>query len=296
MKKFFISLILICAVISSCNKIEIGNGAKLRGFYQETYDGQIPVEIWKWDRNTLNAIEYYKYGELEFKEIFTYNKDGNIAHVDLIYVEGLIHTSPFDTRYKYEYSDNGQLSKIKHYDIGDFLLGEYTFKYTDNKISEIGYVSALRNRSNDMLKYSFNPIKRIVTEDFIKELDKTSNNRSNYEWILSIEWNGDNISKVETPFMGSESTLTQEYSYDDKLNPFYHVFNRDVISSYQSDILPASKNNIVKITSTYKNFEEFNYITKYEYEYEDDFPIKRTYSYILYPNYTVTDIHHYEYE
>lgn len=287
-------------MMSSCKKSEIGNGAKLSGFYQETYNGQIPIEIWKWDGNVLNEIEYYKYGELEYKENFTYNKKGNIAHVDIIYEYGLIHTHNYDTRYKYEYSDDDKLSQIKHYSTGDFLMGEYTFKYTDNKISEIGYVSALRSIPSDVSKYSHNPIKRIVTEDYLKELDKISSSRSNYEWRLNIEWNGDNISKVETPLIGSgntiESILIQEYYYDDKLNPFYHVFNKYVEASYTSNYIPASKNNVVEIISTYTNLEEFNDITKFEYEYDGDFPTKRTFTDTLFPNQTYIDIRHYEYK
>lgn len=266
-------------------------------------DGKMLREVWRWNNDVLQSIDYYIYGQRDHTEEFSYNDNGQVERIDIfsenVYIE-----------YKY---DGSKLSTATYYASGSMTI-EYNFTYKDDIISEIKIMN-FGGKINDsyLMKGRHNPIKIIFRENDCQAIQKIITNLGNRgEVLMKLSWKDNNVSKIDLT-SGSYRRIA-ECKYDDKSNPFknyYDLYDADVdflegvaeVGSYYT----FSTNNIteVRCTTTDEDGETYTDVVKYSYSYEGGFPTvqRYTYSYEEYDWYedeydTVTETvsTYYEYE
>lgn len=271
---FVMTIVAMFAMMISCGEeSNIGNGAKLSSTYNKIlYDDSSTVivhEAWTWEDNYLKQIEYYDYDNLgewvvSLTEKYSYNDKNQLARID--YKSNHIYYCEF------EYVDD-KISNIKYYDkLGHYLNECVSFIYTGDKVTrlEFTYGYKMNNRG-------FNPIKMLLTEDAFNDIKMVlDNNNSRGETdIIDIEWDGDNVSKIEWPHGELLGSYIMEYEYSSKLNPYYNLFTSSVLLSYASNSVPASKNVVTRIIKKDTYPVEYIDTIEYTYRYEGDYPVER---------------------
>ena len=226
-------------------------------------------EAWTWEDDYLKQIEYYDYDNLgewvvSLTEKYSYNDKNQLARID--YKSNHIYYCEF------EYVDD-KISNIKYYDrLGHYLKECVSFIYTGDKVTrlEFTYGYKMNNRG-------FNPIKMLLTEDAFNDIKMVlDNNNSRGETdIIDIEWDGDNVSKIEWPHGELLGSYIMEYEYSSKLNPYYNLFTSSVLLSYASNSVPASKNVVTRIIKKDTYPVEYIDTIEYTYRYEGDYPVER---------------------
>ena len=123
----------------------------------------------------------------------------------------------------------------------------------------------------------FNPIKMLLTEDAFNDIKMVldNNNSRGITDIIDIEWDGDNVSKIEWPHGELLGSYIVEYEYSSKLNPYYNLFTSNVLLSYASNSVPASKNVVTRIIKKDTYPVEYIDTIEYTYRYEGDYPVER---------------------
>lgn len=221
------------------------NMKKIKRIYRS--DGR-SEEIWSWNNDKLQTIDYYWGGDYDGTSTYSYNSNGQLTRIVCKIYE-------YYTYYELEYNNN-RLSKIIESDEDDEQV-IYTIKYNGTKISEVEaafpYGYYMRTASHSKEKH-INPLKMFLPEKVCQSLNKRSSRISsadNVTVIMKFEWVGDNISKSEVTENGydyeyEEYYQWQEvivYKYDNKINPFYNrIVAYDGIESYFYKNI--SKNNI----------------------------------------------------
>ena len=98
---------------------------------------------------------------------------------------------------------------------------------------------------------------------------------------MNLTWTGSNVTKVEATqeFFGFEQhiniTSVTQYTFDKKKNPIRYFVGAMLGNSDVSNLY-FNQNNILTGTSTVQGSVESFITEKYEYEYEDDYPVKVT--------------------
>ena len=243
-------------------------------------------EIWNWDGKMLKSITHYNdKGELMYTENYEY--DG----------KRLVSVS-WGTAGRYTISyDKGKISTIDGYN-GTEKMITYVFSHENGKVTKIAVTDY------DAKKAATNPLPINIFRFFIpnanirslKEMMASIQSNSDTKEIesydINFEWTGNNISKM-TMLKGAFTT-TANYTYDNKTNPFYSLFD---ISEY-SYLQIMSKNNVTRMVAENSNnvHEERDYI----YTYEKDIPTMQTCSYKMadgeHARYSISDIYTYEYK
>ncbi len=87
--------------------------------------------------------------------------------------------------------------------------------------------------------------------------------------VTKLTWEGDNIVKAELVTLAT--TLTTDYTYDNKINPLYGLFGQGFYSTPQNFF--SANNILTEIT-------EMPIIgvttSEHTYEYDSDYPVKET--------------------
>lgn len=271
---------------------------RISKIYRDYGDGKELMETWKWNNNILQSIEHHSfYGD--WTEEFTYNKNGQIERVEDFlggeYIE-------------YEY-DGDKISKALMYEEGT-IYGEYNFKYTDNKITQIegigySYYNFRNRNANRLMSEGYNPIKMLLTEKTYKVFEELVNNPINRGGDIAIKltWKDDNVSKIELKV--DSYSIVVDLKYDDKSNPFrncYILYGPGEIEGvvYDGEFIMFSTFSVNNITEErwVENDEgdKYTWLVKNSYTYDGMFPIvQRT---ILKDEGGDTDtvVFHYEYE
>lgn len=241
----------------------------------------IQIEHDYWPYNFLykgNQLEKIEYGDVEV--IFTYNK------------------SLYD---KIEIKENGQNDLIITVDQRD---GDNITKFTLEAFyenSNLNYLSKRKNKTDDAIAISsIEPILQIILpNNFIDFLSKSIDKKKqkamvSEKYTIELKYDKNNI--IEQKFTDSDGyEETYIFTYDNKKNPYYKSIHGTIEGIGEGTTFIQSENNI---KSMYDK-ESPEDITKYDYEYDGDYPVKRTekYSYTgdVYSS-EYTYIYYYEYK
>lgn len=170
----------------------------------------------------------------------------------------------------FEYNSSGLVSKSSRYDQDNKLTDELTIvRNGDNLITSTSFGSPNGIKFTRTFKY--NEMKKLVSED-------------NRNFSVNFEYGNDgNISKTKTVSKSSQNTTEATYKwisdnlstitystgvasftkYDDKSNPFYQLYIKDLgISGIFISPENWSKNNIISLKSS------AGYTYNYVYEYD----------------------------
>ena len=265
---------------------------KISRIYEDDGDGKKLREVWRWNNDVLQSIDYYSSGELDYTDEFSYNDNGQVERVDCFSNNEYIE-------YKY---DGSKLSTATIYRSGS-MSGEFNFTYKDDIISEIE-IMFFGGKINDsyLMKGRHNPIKIIFRENDCQAIQKIITNLGNRDGaLMKLSWKDNNVSKIDLTF-GSYRNIA-ECKYDDKSNPFKNYY--DLYAGFDiaegdaggGSYFTFSTNNIteVRYTETDEDGETYTNVVKYSYSYEGGFPTVQRYTY-SYEDYTETTSTYYEYE
>ena len=252
---------------------------------QETSKPKMLREQWNWEEDLLKSIEYHTLGydnyyNVYYEDTYTeyYEYDGN--RLIAINWGG-------DTHYSISY-DHGKISTIQLFwnSDSDEPSETYEFTHKNGKISEIKfYEGSYETRP----AYTMNAFRFFIPgatmESFVKVMDKvrsTMDAKNTDPSIIQFEWEGDNVKKMT--YINSGHTDVIEYTYDNKLNPFYGLFNMEEFGNKPF----LSKNNITSDGSC-----------EFTYTYKGRFPATQTcYNTITYGNEREisTSVYYYDYQ
>ena len=175
----------------------------------------------------------------------------------------------------FAYDDVRKYAEYKQYDnaadqtSGTRITFPYSFPNQDFSTTIYTFSSTIPNYYNpvDEVRYTVDPLLpshlRSVTRYFM----------STQRDVRVYDYRGDNITKG-TFSTGRISLGDKAYEYDDKINPFFGSTDPDL-----DDIQRFSRNNVVKITSSYPPIAGgyADQVVTYQYEYnQQGLPTKRT--------------------
>lgn len=258
------------------------NMRKIKRIYRS--DGN-EEQIWSWNNDKLLRIDYYWGGDYDGTATYSYNSNGQLTRIDC---------NIYGSYYYYECKyNNNKLSKILGYWGDEEEI--YTLKYNGAKISEIEmtrtYYDYKKTASHSKEKH-INPLEMFLPKEVCQSLNKRTSRISSADsdtGLVKLEWNGDNISRLEMTASGYEDdgeyVKVQSvivYRYDNKINPFYnHLEVFDGAYSYFFENI--SRNNIKyeQETETESWSEDgitwesdtYEYESTYEYTYDGEYPI-----------------------
>ncbi len=221
------------------------------------------TQSWTWDGKLLKSINNYNNdGSLNYTVNFTY--DGK----QLTKIQNAATNEYCEMTY-----DGSKLTKWEVYD-GTTLEMTATVTHDGKKVSKIDLVYYDTDKKNlGFINNITEMLMPIYTPATAKVLNTVATKGSSSE-SLTFTWDGKNISKVES--VDEEGTLTIEYTYDEMKNP-YQGFVMALMGYDYSGW--GSQNNVVSETSKYSDGESYTY--NYTYEYDDKWPVTKTYNYTL---------------
>ena len=216
------------------------------------------VATYNWDGKLLHDITTISElsGEGFSKETFTYDSEKRVSEV----------TSQTDylTTYKFFYN-NKDLSKVE-VTIGNDIADEYLFTKIDGKVTEITH-TPLRGAGK---KGNYSSLNHFFPVQIVNAMETAANNTEKGESsVTRLTWEGNNI--VKTEMEATITTLTTEYTYDDKTNPIYGLFGQGFYSTPEAIF---STNNILTVTTEMPVIGAL--VTTHTYEYDGDYPAKET--------------------
>ena len=241
-------------------------------------------EIWNWDGKLLKSISYYDSdGELSYTETYGYESKRLAT----------ISTGSSD-RWNLNY-EKGKLSSMEYYE-GTEKVCSYEFMHDNGKISEVR-LTEFGGKKSATAKFPVNALRFIIpsanTENMMKAMAKINERHTTkdvYTYSIKLEWDGKNVSKVT--YVDGAYTSTYEYTYDEKLNPYYGLFDIEEVGFTEM----LSKNNVTRYVNREDDYyEEQNYV----YTYDGKIPTMQTHSYTHtydYNRYTYSYTTYYEYK
>ena len=159
-------------------------------------------------------------------------------------------------------------------------LEEYTFKRSGNKIVEIT-ITNVSSKAN--VGKVFNPLQFVLPIDVANCIIE-SKSKNPFE-IFRITWDGKNITECEQTGADNVTVMKNYWKYDNKTNPFKGLPMDELQELY-------SANNVVESRIVYPDNTEQVY--EYSYEYDGEFPVKRTWADLFYSTRTYTVTYFYE--
>lgn len=267
MDKNFIVLIVVAVFsvlgFSSCQKEGVYKPKeRITGiYYADSETDKYLVQKWTWDGKKLSNIAHD-----DFVQIFKYDSKKRIERVEI------------GANYYVQYKYNGNMLETMELYEDNRLEESATVHYERDKIDKIEFYSYYYSKSSPQ-KISLLP-KHILNK--IMPYTEKSESPTNIEVVtLELTWEGDNVSKskmnctynyedydydenwepIVTLYKCYEE-VSIDYSYDDKINPFYgfknfwfiYAYDFDFDYEYEMEIGSyLSKNNIVSETFIYKD-------------------------------------------
>jgi hypothetical protein len=288
MKRILSVLFIACVAMLfvSCQKEGVYNPSKkISKIYYTSYSGIKSLEqVWTWNKdNTLQKIDYYDDGAIDYTYNFTYEK------------KRLVRMNDYANNCYVEYKYDKNLLKEANYYVGGTLCDAYTFTYKNGKIVKVtdNWIG-----SKGGAEKAINPLRFIFSEELCDAIDQSQKRMGNVGgkatlvYVYELTWDKDNVSKMVTTVSGSSATQTYEMSYDKMNNPFYRAY----LDFYFEDNASSgclSKNNITRIEA--REVEEDGDVwtgsVNYEYTYEGKYPTSLRYA----NNYGISSLTEYEY-
>ena len=243
-------------------------------------------EIWNWEGKVLKSISYYNSeGRLDNTENFEYDGKRLVA----------ISREGESDRWVLNY-EKGKLSSMEFFE-GSNKMISYEITHDKGKISEMK-LNFFSSKKAAMAMFPMNALRFFIpaasTENMMMAMAKITEKHTTkdvYTINIKIEWDGKNISK-EIFSIGTD-TDTYEFTYDQKLNPYYGLFD---IGENSSEVV-MSKNNVTQYV--HRDSDNGYSEQKYTYTYDGNFPSTKyeTYSYGAdIDRYTYTNTYYYEYK
>ena len=167
---------------------------------------------------------------------------------------------------KFEYDDRNRVLKIETIKNGSISSIE-NWEYTGGEISKITETTHEENETNVFI-YTFTRENGKITK-----INCEKNGESYY--VSPLTWENENIKK-RTYFYMNGNFAEDEYTYDNKVNPYYHCPNFSMGAEY------LSKNNV--LTWNMEIQQEKSSMTNIEsdsYDYNGDYPITKKRKWVI---------------
>lgn len=255
---------------------------------QEISTGKNLSEEWTWTGDKLSRIDQFSpTGELESSNIFTYDGDvlvrtdyGDNSHTDFIY-------------------DGKKISEIKNYE-GDVLSSVLAVTKRDGKkITEMTATTYPTTQPNSKTTHQLQNVLGLLIPESAAECiahaakQHVATKGDPLVSNITLTWTGNNITKIEAT--DPSANMYMVYAYDNKKSPTKGFI--DYLTGYISMNEWGSKNNSILDSIVAYNQGEMYYNTcaRYTYEYDGDWPVKRTYSTVV-ESASATSIRYYEYK
>lgn len=268
----FVALPLVVCVMAGCKKEgKLNTKQKIDKVFREEsmmmggemlyHDAESLSEEWCWDGKELYRIDYYV--NHQCSENFFY--DGKQIVRTTVPAYGIENRLHYDGR---------ELERIESYIDGEL---DYTilFSHDDGKISEMRWIYSTsetsENNNNPLLDKMFGGELVVAITANNEMLRKRSGRKDDSEIVYHFEWKDGNVKKVTCGDWQAEMT------YDDNYNPYHNLFGENELNDPLFGFEMMSENNIRTITMPFKTYGTI--VFTYTYEYEDDFPKRRTLNY-----------------
>lgn len=272
MKRIFTILIVACVAMlfTSCQKEGVYNPSKKisKVTYTDQY-GNKTIQVWTWNKNnTLDKIDFYEDGSLDYTFHFTYDKKRLVRMDDYDYEQHV----------EYKYDKNG-LKEAYSYD-GNTVIDAYTFTHQNGKITQI--IDNYNSSKNISGKMVVNPLQFIFPDELYTVTENAKkkacydNSKASCTYTFELTWDKDNISQIVETRSTSSYTYTYNFEYDKYNNPFYGSLNNFYVETNFTNG-HFSKNNITKLEENILN-ENGTGITNlynYQYTYDGKWPVSK---------------------
>lgn len=228
-------------------------------------------EEWVWDGKQLQQIRHYDTdGTIDATETFTY--DGK----KLIRAE-YKETDGWGYYTNYEY-DGKELASAKFYFNDGLIRCNYEFTHTDKKITDITLTEYDYDKNvKDRAKHQISSLRSILPMGQIGE--KVMANcgarlktkaASTHITRISLTWTENNITRITYKWSDGD-TGTEEFTYDNKKNPYYGFLASFTDEMQMVAPLYSSENNVLTDDPS---------DPPYVYEYDkNDYPTSCVYTY-----------------
>lgn len=271
--------------LNSCDKDGVYNPKeKIKAIYEQSGDeSKALIEEWTWQDNLLTKINYPT--EEGRTTVFQYEKEQLMKVIE--YNEGI---ESVNMNFTY---DKNFLQKVEMFSDGKLLM-DIAITHDKKKITKMimtEYVGegVYNQKSVQQTDVIARMMRFVVGKERAQNIAKILQRKTNQVITMEFTYDGDNVITEKTISDG-ETYLTVNYTYDEKLNPFY-----DALYYGESGAMALSKNNVVKETQT-STYEDAPFTITYNisYVYDGKFPVEAKTSYTYFEQ-TITYSTFYEY-
>lgn len=283
----YLTLTVIVLLVASCAKREgvIDKKNRIEEVYAEErhyMDNNLfhsiesyVEEDWHWDGKEMYRIDYR--GEHPYSENFFYGSHRCLERTTV---------PAYNIRSEFFY-DGRMLEHIDYYRDDEKYL-TVTLLHDGENLTEIDcqYYSLSTESDSEAVAilHKRNPIAALLGAEVHSKLEAENTKRlaaqcksgkgpmlTRYE----LTWDGDNVSAIRC--IDADGTRNILLSYDDKRNPYRQLFGYREITDPLFGFEMLSENNITSIRMPYGR--NANQLFTYRYEYDGDYPSKRTLTY-----------------
>lgn len=164
--------------------------------------------------------------------------------------------------------DGKNLMKITHYS-SDKDVAEYTFTKDGKNVVEIT-VNSYTSKDYDMA--AINPLQFVLPNE-IAEVIKPSAEKATV--VYRLVWDGKNLASMEE-LRNGVLVANYDWKYDDYINPLKGLFSNGYGSLNGFEALYSANNVVESHSVTHLAISDVESHNKYDYMYEDDYPVKKT--------------------
>ena len=217
---------------------------------------------WEWSGKLLSKITLRDGdGDIDGVIVPQYDKKKRVSSLHCV------SGSDIDD-YNFTY-EGKNLMKITHTS-SDKDVAVYTFVREDKNVVEItvtGY-----SKSNGIAVV--NPL-QLVLPDEVAEVIKPSDEKATA--VYKLVWDGGNLVSMEQ-FVNGVLNKNYKWTYDNAINPLKGLFSNGYGSLNGFEELYSANNVVESQTVTHSALYDVEIGLEYSYEYENDYPVKKTWS------------------
>ena len=169
--------------------------------------------------------------------------------------------------FKFTY-DGKNLMNITHYS-SDKDVAEYTFTKDGKNVVEIT-VNSYTSKDQDIA--AINPLQFVLPNE-IAEVIKPSAEKATV--VYKLVWDGKNLASMEE-LRNGVLIANYDWAYDDCINPLKGLFSNGYGSLNGFEELYSDNNVVESHTVTHLAISDVESHNKYNYLYENDYPVKKT--------------------
>jgi len=221
-------------------------------------------ETWEWSGKLLTKITYYRSND-EVVGFITPQYDSK-KRIESFHSE--MESTIFDYVVTY---DGKNLMKITCYDSNNELVSEYQFTKEDGQVMTITYETF----NEEVAKCDkVNPVNLILPSEVVENLQPSKGKRVN---VNTLTWDGKNLASMKTVVDGDETSYIEyTWTYDNCINPKQGLFSQPGFAEFFK--LYSANNALTNKVVTHSNNLNLTIDSEYAYEYEDEYPVKQTWT------------------